>query len=91
MAESFVPRWPIAVIGGLIVSTVLSLVFVPSFFTVMDDVGHFLSWMFGRFIGPRDDPEDDADRAAAHAAKIASSSAPRGQSPGQRERPLAAE
>ena len=81
----------IAVIGGLIVSTVLSLVFVPSFFTVMDDVGHFLSWMFGRFIGPRDDPEDDADRAAAHAAKIVSSSAPRGQSPAQRERPLAAE
>ena len=81
----------IAVIGGLIVSTVLSLVFVPSFFTVMDDVGHFLSWMFGRFIGPRDDPEDDADRAAAHAAKIASSSAPRSQPPIQRERPLAAE
>ncbi len=81
----------IAVIGGLIVSTVLSLVFVPSFFTVMDDVGHFLSWMFSPFIGPRDDPEDDADRAAAHAAKIVSSSAPRGQSPGQRERPLAAE
>mgnify|MGYP001426074887 FL=1 len=81
----------IAVIGGLIVSTVLSLVFVPSFFTVMDDVGHFLSWMFGRFIGPRDDPEDDADRAAAHAAKIASSSAPRSQAPIQRERPLAAE
>ena len=29
----------IAVIGGLIVSTVLSLVFVPSFYTVMDDLG----------------------------------------------------
>ncbi len=81
----------IAVIGGLIVSTVLSLVFVPSFFTVMDDVGHFLSWVFGRFIGSRDDPEDDANRAAVHAAKIASSSAPRGQPPAQRERPLAAE
>ena len=32
----------IAVIGGLLVSTVLSLVFVPSFFTVMDDVGSFV-------------------------------------------------
>ena len=29
----------IAVMGGLLVSTVLSLVFVPSFYTVMDDIG----------------------------------------------------
>ena len=29
----------IAVIGGLIASTVLSLVFVPAVFTVMDEVG----------------------------------------------------
>ena len=42
----------IAVIGGLIASTLLSLLFVPAFFTVMDDVGR-LSWrMFGRLIGP---------------------------------------
>ncbi|MGL4290319.1 MAG: efflux RND transporter permease subunit [Phreatobacter sp.] len=46
----------IAVIGGLIVSTVLSLVFVPSFYTVMDDVGRFFGWLFGRFIGPADEP-----------------------------------
>jgi HAE1 family hydrophobic/amphiphilic exporter-1 len=45
----------IAVIGGLLVSTVLSLVFVPSFFTVMDDVGRFIWWIFGRFIGPTDE------------------------------------
>jgi Cu/Ag efflux pump CusA len=45
----------IAVIGGLLVSTVLSLVFVPSFFTVMDDVGRFVWWIFGRFIGPTDE------------------------------------
>ncbi|MEQ1671367.1 MAG: efflux RND transporter permease subunit, partial [Hyphomicrobium sp.] len=46
----------IAVIGGLLVSTVLSLVFVPSFFTVMDDLGNLVRWMFGGFIGPTDEP-----------------------------------
>jgi multidrug efflux pump subunit AcrB len=45
----------IAVIGGLLVSTVLSLVFVPSFFTVMDDIGRLVWWIFGRFIGPTDE------------------------------------
>jgi hydrophobe/amphiphile efflux-1 (HAE1) family protein len=45
----------IAVIGGLAVSTVLSLVFVPSFYTLMDDVSRFFGWVFGRFIGPKDD------------------------------------
>ena len=46
----------IAVIGGLLVSTVLSLVFVPSFFTVMDDIGYGLWRVFGRFVGPTDEP-----------------------------------
>ncbi len=32
----------IGVIGGLIVSTLLSLVFVPSFYTVMDDLSQFV-------------------------------------------------
>jgi hydrophobe/amphiphile efflux-1 (HAE1) family protein len=48
----------IAVIGGLLVSTLLSLVFVPSFFTVMDDVGYLMQRIFGRFVGPRDEPEE---------------------------------
>ncbi len=47
----------IAVIGGLIGSTVLSLVFVPSFFVVMDDLARLTSWIFGRFIGKTDEPE----------------------------------
>jgi hypothetical protein len=47
----------IAVIGGLLVSTVLSLVFVPSFFTVMDDLGSLIWRLFSRFIGPKDEPE----------------------------------
>jgi hypothetical protein len=37
----------LAVIGGLIFSTVLSLVFVPAMFMLMDDVGQ-LSWHFGK-------------------------------------------
>ena len=44
-----------AVIGGLIASTILSLVFVPSFYIVMDDVAKFFSWLFGRFVGATDE------------------------------------
>lgn len=53
----------IAVIGGLLVSTLLSLVFVPSFFTVMDDLGNLMQRIFGRFVGPRDEP---GEAPAAH-------------------------
>jgi HAE1 family hydrophobic/amphiphilic exporter-1 len=59
----------IAVIGGLIVSTVLSLVFVPSFYTVMDDVSRFFSWVFGRFVGPKE--EDTPHPAIATAQAFA--------------------
>ncbi|QTL04835.1 efflux RND transporter permease subunit [Aquabacter sp. L1I39] len=45
----------IAVIGGLLASTVLSLVFVPAVFTVMDDLRRILGRVFGRFIGARDE------------------------------------
>jgi hypothetical protein len=37
----------LAVIGGLIFSTILSLVFVPAMFMVMDDFGA-LCWRFGK-------------------------------------------
>lgn len=47
----------IGVIGGLIVSTGLSLVFVPAVFTIMDDVGKGFWWVFSRFIGEADEPE----------------------------------
>ena len=47
----------IAVIGGLIVSTVLSLVFVPAVFTVLDDAGRLLGRLLGRFVGDKDEPE----------------------------------
>ncbi|MDP4002122.1 efflux RND transporter permease subunit [Methylobacterium sp. NEAU K] len=49
----------VAVIGGLIVSTVLSLVFVPAIFVLMDDLSRLLGRLFGRFVGERDDPEDE--------------------------------
>ncbi|WP_135448748.1 efflux RND transporter permease subunit [Tabrizicola caldifontis] len=48
----------IAVIGGIIVSTVLSLVIVPSMYLVMDDLSRLLSWVLGRFIGRKEaEPE----------------------------------
>jgi len=43
-----------AVIGGIIVSTVLSLVVVPSFYMIMDDVSRVLAWVFGRFVGHKE-------------------------------------
>jgi multidrug efflux pump subunit AcrB len=52
---SFRAPMAIAVIGGIIVSTVLSLVIVPSFFMIMDDLARLLGWAFGRMIGPKED------------------------------------
>ncbi|AIQ93564.1 MULTISPECIES: efflux RND transporter permease subunit [Methylobacterium] len=58
----------VAVIGGLIVSTVLSLVFVPAIFVLMDDLSRLLKRLFGRFVGERDDPEDATTFDPAHPA-----------------------
>lgn len=44
----------IAVIGGIMVSTVLSLVVVPSMYLAMDDLSRFFSWILGRFIGKKE-------------------------------------
>ena len=52
---SFRSPMAVAVIGGIIVSTVLSLVVVPSFFLIMDDVSRFLGWVFGHFVGRKDE------------------------------------
>jgi multidrug efflux pump subunit AcrB len=46
----------VAVIGGLISSTVLSLMFVPAVFALMDDVANWGWRLFGRFIGKVDEP-----------------------------------
>ncbi|MCC7252328.1 efflux RND transporter permease subunit [Hyphomicrobium sp.] len=61
----------IAVIGGLISSTVLSLVFVPAVFMVMDDIASWLWRRFSPHIGQADEPDDGAPkllpRPGAHA------------------------
>ena len=51
----------IAVIGGLTASTLLSLLFVPTLFTLVDDIGRIFGRMFGRFIGPADEPGPPGD------------------------------
>jgi multidrug efflux pump subunit AcrB len=56
----------IAVIGGLIMSTMLSLIFVPAFFILMDDVSRLFIRLFGRFVGPKDEPDPDEAFAGAH-------------------------
>jgi len=60
----------LAVIGGLLFSTVLSLVFVPAMFMVMDDIGSLI-WRYGRklVVSTADtDRSGDGDRAPPHAA-----------------------
>ncbi len=61
---SFRAPMAIAVIGGIIVSTVLSLVVVPSFFLIMDDLSRLLARIFGRFVGKKDEEELPLDREA---------------------------
>ncbi|PWW01384.1 hydrophobe/amphiphile efflux-1 (HAE1) family protein [Hoeflea marina] len=51
---SFRAPMAVAVMGGIIVSTVLSLVVVPSFFLIMDDFSRLLGRIFSRFIGPKE-------------------------------------
>ncbi len=66
----------IAVIGGIIVSTVLSLVVVPSFFLIMDDLSRIIGWIFSRMIGKKEEepavpsPEVLAERIAARESDL---------------------
>jgi hydrophobe/amphiphile efflux-1 (HAE1) family protein len=71
----------IAVIGGLLFSTLLSLIFVPAVFIAMDDLGNWIWRFFGRFVGPVDDPELQRqpvliEAGAAQAAKQEAAAAP---------------
>ena len=68
----------IAVIGGLLVSTVLSLVFVPSFFTVMDDLSRLVSWIVGKLFTPN--AGDDEDEGATP-TRMPSARTPRSRRP----------
>ncbi|NJO23631.1 MAG: efflux RND transporter permease subunit [Sphingomonadales bacterium] len=53
----------VAVIGGLISSTLLSLVFVPAVFAVMDDLGSLTWRIFSRFVGATDEPPQGSPQA----------------------------
>jgi multidrug efflux pump subunit AcrB len=66
---SFRAPMAIAVIGGIIVSTVLSLVVVPSMYLVMDDVSRFFAWILGRFIGKKE-TEPESPEASVLASRI---------------------
>jgi HAE1 family hydrophobic/amphiphilic exporter-1 len=46
----------IAVIGGLVTSTILALVMVPVIYEIIDDIEHWLVPKLGRFVTPRDAP-----------------------------------
>jgi multidrug efflux pump subunit AcrB len=55
-----------AVIGGIIVSTVLSLVVVPSFYLIMDDLSRLISRFFSYFIGDKEaEPESPSPETLA--------------------------
>jgi hypothetical protein len=55
------------VIGGLLFSTVLSLVFVPAMFMMMDDIGA-LFWRFGKklLVSNAETEHRAADQAGDH-------------------------
>jgi hypothetical protein len=59
----------LAVIGGLVFSTILSLVFVPAMFMMMDDIGALI-WRFSkRLIAVNkadDEPEDRRPKVVRH-------------------------
>ena len=52
----------IAIIGGLLVSTLLSLLFVPAFFVIMADVGRIFSRLVGRLMDQSEGPPRQASR-----------------------------
>lgn len=54
--SSFRAPMAVAVIGGLVTSTLLSLVFVPAVFTIMDDIQRWAAPKFGRLVTPREEP-----------------------------------
>ena len=54
----------VAVIGGLITSTILSLVMVPVVYEVIDDIENWLKPRLAPLITPRDAPGEPADETA---------------------------
>ncbi len=58
----------VAVIGGLLVSTFLSLVFVPSFYTIMDDASIATGRLWRWLVRPNDKDEPEEPHAATGAS-----------------------
>jgi multidrug efflux pump subunit AcrB len=58
-----------AVIGGIIASTALSLIIVPAFFLIMDDLSRLMGWLFSRMIGQKEE-EPEAPEAHVLAERI---------------------
>lgn len=69
---SFRAPMAIAVIGGIIMSTILSLVIVPAFYLIMDDLSRLLGWSLGRFVGAKE-PDPEAPEPEVLAIRIAQS------------------
>ncbi len=79
----------IAVIGGLISSTLLSLVFVPAVFALLDDAANWMWRVFERFVGEVDEPtEEEGARGAIPSTAYAGAPV---KTPPATDRPLAAE
>jgi multidrug efflux pump subunit AcrB len=74
----------IAVIGGLLASTVLSLVFIPSVYVMMDDLSRGLAWLFRVVARPnlRDEEELREHRHDAEIEAAMDAAAGLGTSPG---------
>ncbi len=60
----------IAVIGGLLISTLLSLVFVPSFYTLMDDAAIWTGRFFRWSLRPNAADEPGSERPIRHGAPV---------------------
>ncbi|MGP9813595.1 efflux RND transporter permease subunit [Rhodopseudomonas sp. NSM] len=70
----------LAVIGGLIFSTVLSLIFVPAMFMMMDDVGR-LFWRFGKLLLTHHGDDEDTGRTPGPPAPPKPTPAPAAAAP----------
>ncbi|MGC1175310.1 efflux RND transporter permease subunit [Polaromonas sp.] len=73
---SFRSPMSIAVIGGLITSTVLSLLVVPAVFTYIDDIEHGFRRLAARLRGQRYEPPETQNRQQASDARPAELPAP---------------
>ena len=67
LASFFIESMAIAVIGGLVVSTALSLIFVPAVFTLLDDLGGLAWRLFSRLINSSEDRDATAAESATQA------------------------